>query len=92
MIKQIKDLTFEEYKKYCNLRACDGNWGIGMALTCVTFLRDTPNRKLFERRKKYKARCEKHFKNNLHLLFNLEEYPNMKIDIETGKIEALENE
>ncbi len=88
-MKKVADLTLEEYRRYGNLRVCDGYWGIGMALTCASFFRDMPKRKLFEGRIKYKKRCEKHFKENLHLLFNLEKYPNMKIDIETGELELI---
>ena len=28
MKKKMKDLTFEEFKKWCNMRACDGQWSI----------------------------------------------------------------
>ena len=88
MLKLVKDLTFDEYKKYGSLRRLDGNWTIGMALTWIIILKDIPKRKIFERRKKYQKRCEDCFKNNLHFLCSLDEFPNMKIDIETGKIEV----
>ena len=28
MKKKMKDMTFEEFKKWCNMRACDGQWSI----------------------------------------------------------------
>ena len=87
MKKFVRDLTLKEYRRYSNLRAQDGNWNYGMALTACTFLSDLPKKKFFESRIKYNNKCEQYFQENLSLLWNLEAYPNMKIDIETGKIE-----
>ena len=28
MKKKMKDFTFEEIKKWCNMRACDGQWSM----------------------------------------------------------------
>lgn len=28
MMKKVKDITFEEFDKWANDRACDGGWGI----------------------------------------------------------------
>ena len=89
MKKLVKEMTLEEYKKYGNLRASDGNWSKEMALTCATFLSSLPKRKLFESKKKYNSSCEKYYQENLPLLWNFEDYPNMKLDIETGELELL---
>ena len=89
MKKLVKELTLEDYRRYGNLRMCDGNWNKEMALTCITFLRSMPNRKWFENKKRYNLRCEKYYQENLSLLWNFETYPNMKIDIETGELELL---
>ena len=86
MFKLVKDWTLKDYDKYGNLRACDGKWNATMAITCFEFFRSLPKKKLFESKKKYYAKCEKIFQENLHLLWNLEDYPNLAIDIETGKV------
>ena len=91
-MKKIKDLTLDDYKTYCNLRTCDGNWSLEMALTGIDFLSSLPKRRLFESKKKYKEKCEKIFQDSLYLLWNLKDYPNMSIDISTGQIEVKENE
>jgi hypothetical protein len=88
MKKKVRDLTLDDYKTYCNLRTYDGNWSMEMALICIDFLSKLPKRKIFENKKKYKAKCEKIFQDNLHLIWNLEDYPNMSIDINTGQIEV----
>lgn len=87
MKKFVKDLTLKEYRRYSNLRAADSNWDLGMAITTYTFLSDLPKRKFLENRITYNNRCEQYFQENLSLLWNIEAYPNMKIDIETGEIE-----
>ena len=28
MKKKMKDMIFEEFKRWCNMRACDGQWSI----------------------------------------------------------------
>lgn len=35
MMKKVKDITFEEFDKWANDRACDGGWGIGTAIVCI---------------------------------------------------------
>ena len=89
MKKLVKEMTLKEYREYCYLRACDGNWNMGIAETCLLFLASLPRRKLFESKKKYNLRCEKYYQENLPLLWNFETYPNMKIDIKTGEFELL---
>ena len=86
MFKLVKDWTINDYDRYGNLRACDGNWDQGMALTCLVFFRNLPKKKLFESKKKYNINRENIFKENLSLLWNLEDYPNLAIDIDTGEV------
>ena len=33
-------MSFKEFKKWCNDRACDGCWGLLEALTCINIVRD----------------------------------------------------
>ena len=28
-------MTFKEFNKWCNDRACDGHWGMNMAIACI---------------------------------------------------------
>ena len=93
MKKKIKDLTLKEFRQYAHLRTFDGNWSFGIAATCATFLSSLPKRKFFESKKNYNLKCEKIYKENLHLLWNFDDYPNMEVDIKTGKIDlCLEKE
>lgn len=31
----MKDITFEEFDEWCNMRACDGQWSMFMAVNCI---------------------------------------------------------
>ena len=33
--KKIADITFDEFDKWCNDRACDGDWSISVAVNCI---------------------------------------------------------
>ena len=35
MRKKVKDITFEEFIRWANDRACDGGWGMGTAIVCI---------------------------------------------------------
>lgn len=87
-MKKVKDFTYNDYYEYCQKRVSDGNWDRYVALTAVSFLQEVPKKKLFESKQKYYARREAFFQKNLPLLWNLEDYPNMKINIETGDIKV----
>lgn len=82
----IKDMTLEQFREYGHLRAADGNWGINMAMCCCDFFKQLPKKKRFERKKKYKARCEKFWRENINSVWNIEDYPKMLINIETGEV------
>ena len=86
MFKLVKDWTLKDYDEYGDLRICDGKWNIEMALTCFEFFRSLPKKKWYESKKKYNAKVEKIFQEQLPLLWNLKDYPNLAIDIETGEI------
>jgi len=34
----IKDMRYEEFVDWCNDRACDGQWGMGVALACISIM------------------------------------------------------
>ena len=75
--KFVRDWTFKDFQTYCNIRACDGNWSLDIAITCMTLMQDRP-----------KFRVKKWFQKNLNAnnVFNIEAYPDLIIDIETGKV------
>ena len=53
MTKKVKDITFEEFAKWCNERACDGQWSMGTAITCIEVYRKVNTVKpLFGKKKK----------------------------------------
>lgn len=80
MSKLVKDFTYKDLVDYGNNRACDGRWSVEMISAFLSFYHSIP-RGL--RRKK-----NKYVKEHMGELFNLKEFPNMKIDIESGKIEV----
>ena len=48
----MKDITFEEFNEWCNMRACDGQWSMFMALNCTEIIRQVLKVKpLFGRKK-----------------------------------------
>ena len=38
MEKLIKDMTYKEFKDYCNERACDGRWSMFEAMSCISII------------------------------------------------------
>lgn len=40
MNKKFYAMTYKEFKKYCNDRACDGKWSIEEAIFCVETMKD----------------------------------------------------
>ena len=35
-----KRMTFKEFVAWCNQRACDGNWSMGTAMTCIGIVQE----------------------------------------------------
>lgn len=53
MKKQIKDVTFEEFIRWCNSRLCDDMWSYKMAVTCLEVIKQvTSVKSLFGKKKK----------------------------------------
>lgn len=40
MDKPIEDMTYKEFKAYCNARACDGNWSLVESLGCIAIMEE----------------------------------------------------
>jgi hypothetical protein len=58
---RIEDMSYKQFKEYCNERVCDGQWSMKEAIACVGMINEVEvavKGKLFKK----KAR-EKHGKN-----------------------------
>ena len=80
MFKYVKDFTYKDLTEYCNNRACDGNWSMKMTISFLSFYHSIP--------RGFKRKKNKYIKEHIGELFNLKDFPNMKIDIESGEIEV----
>ena len=47
-------MTFKEFDEWCNARACDGMWSIGIAIACSDILGEMFKISIWRRRKKWK--------------------------------------
>lgn len=79
MRKLVKDFTYKDLCDYGNNRACDGRWGAELAIRFMEFYHSIP-KYIFKKKK------DVYVKTHIHELFNLKDYPNMVIDIDTGTI------
>ena len=51
----MKDITFEEFNEWCNMRACDCKWSMFMTVNCIEAIRQVRKVKpLFGRKSKRK--------------------------------------
>ena len=82
MSKLVKDFTYDDIEDYGNKRAYDGNWSMAIAISFFNFYNCIP--------RGFKRKKNKYIKEHIGELFNLKDFPNMKIDIESGKIEVEE--
>jgi hypothetical protein len=39
MKKKFRDVTFDEFNRWCNERACDGAWSMFLAINCIEAVR-----------------------------------------------------
>ena len=86
----VREWTADDLKTYMNRRACDGNWGFDIATACIDFYHRMPNKKWYESKRKYKERADQFYREHCDELWNLQDYPNIAIDIETGEIQIKE--
>ena len=68
MKKKMKDLTFEEFKKWCNMRACDGCWSVFAACFYIEAINQVLKVKPLFGRKRAREKEWKRIKNEY---FNL---------------------
>jgi hypothetical protein len=52
MDKPIEQMTYAEFKDWCNERACDGRWSLVTALACIEMMKKIDSVKGFFNRKK----------------------------------------
>lgn len=69
MKKKMKDFTFEEFKKWCNMRACDGQWSIFAAYFYIEAINQVLKVKPLFGRKKAREKEWERIKNEY---FNLD--------------------
>ena len=76
MKKKMKDITFEEFNQWCNMRACDGQWSMFMAVNCMEAIRRVQKVKPFFGRKKAREKEWERIKS---------EYFNLDAEYELGR-------
>jgi hypothetical protein len=55
----LETMTYQEFKEYCNDRACDGQWSLLEALACINVIEEIDSIKvkgLFKKKQTLKAR------------------------------------
>ena len=60
MEKEIKSMTYKEFKKFCNVKASDGSWSMVEAMACLDIIKQVDGIKvkkgLFKKKATEKAR------------------------------------
>ncbi len=51
-------MTYKEFVKWCNERACDGCWGMITAMVCIDIMRRIKKIPFWKREKYWKAEYE----------------------------------
>ena len=70
MKKKMKDITFEEFDEWCNMRASDGQWSMFMAVNYMEIIRQVLKVKPLFGRKKAREKEWERIKNDER--FNLD--------------------
>ncbi len=67
-MKKIRDVTFEEFSDWANMRACDGCWSMTMAMVSIDVISEVMKVKpLFHRKKKREETWERIKKETFNL-------------------------
>ena len=69
MKKKMKDITFEEFNEWCNMRACDGQWSMFAACFYIEAINQVLKVKSLFGRKKAREKEWERIKNEY---FNLD--------------------
>lgn len=51
-------MTFKEFVEWCNMRACDGFWGLGHVVACIDIIEDVRSKPFWKREKYWKNHYE----------------------------------
>ena len=73
-------MTFKQFRKWCNERACDGCWGMSTAIVCLR-IAETVNRLPFWRRERFWRKINE----DLKIVETFVEPVNKKIEEDEGK-------
>lgn len=68
-MKKMKDVTFEEFSDWANMRACDGCWSMTMAMVSIDVISEVMKIKPFFYRKRKREEAWEKIKKET---FNLE--------------------
>lgn len=68
-MKKMRDVTFEEFSDWANMRACDGCWSITMAMISIDIISEVMKVKPFFHRKRKREEVWEKIKKET---FNLE--------------------
>ena len=53
-----KIMSFKEFVRWCNGRACDGCWGMNEAITCIGIMNEVTKKPFWKREKYWKEKFE----------------------------------
>lgn len=79
MKKKVTELTYADIVEYGERRASDGYWSMDLAISYIEFRKSMP--RMLLRRKK-----DRWVHDNIGRLFNIENYPDLSLDIATGEV------
>ena len=51
-------MTFKEFVEWCNIRACDGLWGLGHVVAAIDIIQDVRKKPFWKREKYWKEHYE----------------------------------
>lgn len=69
---KLENMSYEEFKKWCNDRACDGRWSMLEAMACLQVIKEIDSMKvkgLFKKKATLKAREEEWKRRNYKTMF-----------------------
>ena len=52
-------MTYKEFCSWCNQRACDGYWGMSVAIACIDIMNVVKKQRFWRREKFWKENYEK---------------------------------
>lgn len=58
-------MSFKEFVRWCNERACDGCWGLSEAITCVGIMHEVKEKPFWKREKYWKEKFEGYVLNSI---------------------------